>query len=721
MRKLCTAKLLAAAILVLVPLCGTAEATTITGTIKKPDGTLLNGTIEFSLSQGAQVISPPVFFVNFPIRCAVTNGAITSCILQGNDTISPAGTFYKTRVLDSNGRVLYGPQNYTISGASADWGSLPVTATATLVPPTGSVTGNMNVTGNLTVGGTLTAPTINQQMLDLTNQATPPGTPTGGHTSLYSKTDKKVYFKDDTGAEGAIPGTAIANTWSAGQTFTGALNSNNLAAGNVANKYGTADAYRYVSSLGSDSNDGLSAGTAFATPQKCNTVVVALGGGTCDARTLFTYTTSTEIDVGNPSPPQAIVTLLLPPYGIWTGTMTGGTLSILKVFNFGAVIGTSAGQGNQFVIQTNASASVVDVCGTEPASIGIYIRMEGFLCQSQSGATVSGAVLHIQHLLDISRITDLSSAASSTNTKSLYIHAVCCGASVQRVKGNGNNIAGNVPCTIGGTGTDQNQGADIGPISCTNAGSGKNAIAMIQGAGQAGSRIHDIYTEMNLASDTSTPVIGMTGSSGLVDVIDTFHLGADAAAGASTRYMLDIATNSSVIVRNLQVGGSGNAINDHNAGRVPLQPGPSFVVTDYSTENACCGLASYFLKTVTTQSARASQQISDQGTACTNGELALSAGWGTTATVTAVAGTGQTCKWTITSAGTGQAANPTVTDTLTNPLPTATTVCEMRMTGGTGTATLFDQTTLSATVPVFTFQGTPVATSTYITLRRCGP
>jgi len=109
-------------------------------------------------------------------------------------------------------------------------------------------------------------------------------------------------------------------------------------------------------------------------------------------------------------------------------------------------------------------------------------------------------------------------------------------------------------------------------------------------------------------------------------------------------------------------------------------------------------------------------------TACTNGELALSAGWGTTATVTAVAGIGYTCKWTLTSSGTGQAANPTITDTFVaaNVLPIGTMLCDMRMTGGTGTTTLIDETTVSATAPVFTFGGTPVAASTYIVFRRCG-
>lgn len=123
---------------------------------------------------------------------------------------------------------------------------------------------------------------------------------------------------------------------------------------------------------------------------------------------------------------------------------------------------------------------------------------------------------------------------------------------------------------------------------------------------------------------------------------------------------------------------------------------------------------------------RAALYTADQGSICTNGELALSAGWQSTgsATVTAVAGNGQTCSWTITT-GTTTAANPTVTDTLTNVLPAATTVCEMNIHGGTHTAAAgegFNQTALSATAPVFTFNGTPTAGgTTYFVTRRCGP
>ena len=123
---------------------------------------------------------------------------------------------------------------------------------------------------------------------------------------------------------------------------------------------------------------------------------------------------------------------------------------------------------------------------------------------------------------------------------------------------------------------------------------------------------------------------------------------------------------------------------------------------------------------------RAGVIVADRGTICTNGELALSAGWQSTgtATATAVQGNGQVCSWTITT-GTTTAANPTITDTLTNPLPDATTQCWMKIDGGTHTAVAgeaFHQTTYSATAPVFTSNFTPTANGfTYFVTRGCGP
>jgi hypothetical protein len=127
-----------------------------------------------------------------------------------------------------------------------------------------------------------------------------------------------------------------------------------------------------------------------------------------------------------------------------------------------------------------------------------------------------------------------------------------------------------------------------------------------------------------------------------------------------------------------------------------------------------------------TAGARARTLIADQGSFCTNGELALSAGWQATgsATVTSAAGTGQSCAWTITT-GTTTAANPTITDTLTNGLPTNNTICWMNIYGGTHTAVAGEslrQTTISGTAPIFTANFTPTAAgTTYFVTRVCGP
>src|SRR5271154_3796914 len=60
-----------------------------------------------------------------------------------------------------------------------------------------NLSGNLTVTGNTTVIGSLASGTLN-----LTNQASPPGAASTGTVNLYTKTtDKRLYYKDDTGTE----------------------------------------------------------------------------------------------------------------------------------------------------------------------------------------------------------------------------------------------------------------------------------------------------------------------------------------------------------------------------------------------------------------------------------------------------------------------------------------------------------------------------------------
>ena len=102
------------------------------------------------------------------------------------------------------------------------------------------------------------------------------------------------------------------------------------------------------------------------------------------------------------------------------------------------------------------------------------------------------------------------------------------------------------------------------------------------------------------------------------------------------------------------------------------------------------------------------------GTAHVAGDYALSAGWGTTATVSAVSAKDAGGRVTISCSGTGQTANPTVT--LTWKDGTWTTVPAVVASRGDLVVPSgpFLNSTPGATTVVFTFNGTPVAGNSYI-------
>ena len=83
-----------------------------------------------------------------------------------------------------------------------------------------NLSGNLTVNGNAAVTGSLAGATLN-----LANQGTPPGTASTGTVNVYTKTDKKLYYADDTGTEvGPISTTTgvqsnVSNTFTAAQNF----------------------------------------------------------------------------------------------------------------------------------------------------------------------------------------------------------------------------------------------------------------------------------------------------------------------------------------------------------------------------------------------------------------------------------------------------------------------------------------------------------------------
>jgi hypothetical protein len=106
--------------------------TTITGTIKDASGTALaSGTIIFTLSQEG-IVTDPALLITPPVQCTITNGVIGTCSLRGNDEISPAGTFYRVRIISSGGRTFLPERRYTITGATWDIGTATPLASDTI-------------------------------------------------------------------------------------------------------------------------------------------------------------------------------------------------------------------------------------------------------------------------------------------------------------------------------------------------------------------------------------------------------------------------------------------------------------------------------------------------------------------------------------------------------------------------------------------------------------
>src|SRR6266487_3842213 len=115
-------------------------------------------------------------------------------------------------------------------------------------------------------------------------------------------------------------------------------------------KYASGDAYMYVSPSGSDSNDGLSPGTAKLTVGAALTAVKLVGSGIVDARALQAATFTSQLAVGDPTNNPRI-TLLLPSNGVWKFNITDGVSCGIIVYNLSTLIGQGTGVGSAFSLQ----------------------------------------------------------------------------------------------------------------------------------------------------------------------------------------------------------------------------------------------------------------------------------------------------------------------------------------------------------------------------------
>jgi len=107
------------------------------------------------------------------------------------------------------------------------------------------------------------------------------------------------------------------------------------------------------------------------------------------------------------------------------------------------------------------------------------------------------------------------------------------------------------------------------------------------------------------------------------------------------------------------------------------------------------------------------RRLLGSGQALVAGDFALHANWGSGAAVSAVTGTDLGWQITVTAAGT-PGSNPTITLTFKDGTWTLAPICSTKQVGGTGVLTNAVTEVPTATTNVITWNGTPVAASTYI-------
>ena len=185
--------------------------------------------------------------------------------------------------------------------------------------------------------------------------------------------------------------TALSNTWTAPQTFSGSVNVGQ--AGNVAQKNAASDSACYVTNNGNDGNDGLSWGTAKLTIYGC---LVSLPGGSATtysagSGTIYLSSGSTAIGAGGAANSVLILGSNDPH---WNNALASCSRS-------GNVVTLTFGAAHNYLLSSNQQINVYGTTGGATSFSGNFTITGGTsttLTYTQNGPNEScnsgtGAVL----------------------------------------------------------------------------------------------------------------------------------------------------------------------------------------------------------------------------------------------------------------------------------------------------------------------------------------
>lgn len=220
-----------------------------------------------------------------------------------------------------------------------------------------------------------------------------------------------------------------------------------------------------------------------------------------------------------------------------------------------------------------------------------------------------------------------------------------------------------------------------------------NTLGGAEGVLVGGGGVWNSFGDTILGPNSQTAVLN---NGGTVNI----HAGSVTAGASGTAYKTSIGTGTLKTLNSLF---SGTTAINNNASSLILDEGGNTFVGTFTNAGSYIGEAN-----------------SANSVAVTAAKLVLSAGWGSTAAITALSGGNAPIQFTITNSGTGQGASPTITYTFPTPYPVAPFSCTATQTSGTNPSlNPFTASSLSATGVTFTATGTPTVSDTEIIQVTC--